>query len=311
MKRSLHIAGLFVGAMALSACDTQKSTDVALPTYATYSGSDIVIQHAQMRMVLTPTVSGRISSLKIANQEVLTDVGDKHRRWGNILWSSPQSEWGWPPPPTLDGEPYETEIDDDSIIFTSQVDPITQYQFTKRYRLLDDGIRITYSIKNLSKKKKQVAPLELTRVPGKGEVVFPMGDTPPMSGIFYPLKVKIEQGLCWFHYDASLMTSGDHYKITMDGSEGWLAYRLDNVILIKQFKDVSAQNVVPGEQEIELFAHNDKTFLELKHQGAQRNLSPGKSLSWSVIWRGYELPQNLRDKVAPEELADFVRKKIN
>lgn len=311
MNRSLQITCALFGAMTLAACDGHKAVELALPEYASYKGEDIVIEHAQLRMVVTPSVSGRIASFEISGQEVLTDLNDKHRRWGNVLWSSPQSEWGWPPPPVLDSEPYELEVDDDAITLTSQVDPVTDYQFSKRYRLLDDGIRITYSIKNLSKKRKHVAPLELTRVPAKGQVVFPMGHTPPMSGIFYPLKVSIDQGLCWFHYDASLMTSGDHHKITMDGAEGWLAYRLNDVVLIKQFKDVEPQSVVPGEQEIELFAHSDKTFLELKHQGAQRKLSPNKTLLWSVTWRGYKLPSHLRGKVAPEELADFVRKKIN
>lgn len=303
-----------VGALtlvALLACTPAPPQNLQLPSFAQTLEEGIAITQGDLRIQVLPDVAARLGSVDIAGQEILMEMSDKPWRWGNVLWSSPQSEWGWPPPPALDNEPYALEVDDESLLFTSGVDTRTGYQFTKRYRIQDDAIRITYSIKNASKQTKVVAPLELTRVAARGDVLFPLGSTAPVSGIFYPLKVNIEQGLCWFSYDAKHITAQDHYKIMLDGAEGWLAYRVADRILIKQFKDSDAQKINDNEREIELFAHSDKTYMEIKHQGPKRRLAPGKVLSWSVYWRGFELPVHLRGAVAPEEIADYVRKQLH
>jgi hypothetical protein len=311
MSRFLQLTLVLACSLVILACEKTAPLDLPLPSFVSLEGRDVVLVQGDVKMIIAPDVSGRVASLQVNDQEVIARSSDKLRRWGNILWSSPQSEWGWPPPQVLDGDPYDLTATKDSILLTSKIDPVTGYQFSKRYALYnDDAFLITYTIKNFSKKTKRVAPLELTRVPAAGEVVFPLGETAPLSGIFYPLKVSVEQGLFWFHYEANKIV-GDHHKITLDGGDGWLAYRNNGLLLVKQFNDISPDQVIEGEQEIELFAHMDHIFLELKHQGEAKTLKPGESLTWSVIWRAYELPTTLQSAIAPEELADFVRQKIN
>ena len=96
----------------------------------------------------------------------------------------------------------------------------------------------------------------------------------------------------------------------MDGKEGWVAYRDKGYLVIKQFEDLPPDAVAMGEREIEIFAHVDHTFIEIKQQGAVESLAPGNFLTWTVVWRALKLPQELRGPVAPEELANFVRAQI-
>src|SRR5690625_7692252 len=70
--------------------------------------------------------------------------------WGNVFWTSPQRDWGWPPDPVLDSEPYTVLQQDDALILTSAVAPGTGYQFVKRYALDADtsALIIDYQIQD-------------------------------------------------------------------------------------------------------------------------------------------------------------------
>jgi hypothetical protein len=309
MMKRLSSWLLFFSVLLLIGCnETCELPKAGLPPYAVQEGASLVIQQDQVRMEILPNVAGRVSSLKYGNQELAVQVQmDKPKDWGTVLWSSPQSEWGWPPIDVLDNLPYRVENHDDKLVLISEIDKKTGYQFSKTYVPAGkNAIAVTYRIDNHSDKKKRVGALEVTRLPPAGDVVFPTGDMAPISGIFYPLPVQLEKGLCWFPYDAAKIRN-DHHKVMLDGREGWVAYRHKGYLLVKEFEDLPPEAIADGEREVEIFAHVDHTFIEIKQQGAAELLAPGEFLTWTVVWHVLKLPPELKAQSFPDKLADFIR----
>lgn len=298
----------FSALVLLGCSETCELPKDGLPPYVVQEGASLIIHQDQVRLEIMPNVAGRVASLKYGKQEIAVQVQmDKPKDWGTVLWSSPQSEWGWPPIDILDSLPYRVENQDDKLVLISDVDKKTGYQFSKTYVPAGkNAIAVTYRIDNHSDHEKRVGALEVTRLPPSGDVVFPVGETAPISGIFYPLPVEMDKGLCWFPYDAAKIRN-DHHKIMLDGREGWVAYRDKGYLLVKEFQDLPPDVIAEGEREIEIFAHVDHTFIEIKQQGAAEFLAPGEYLTWTVTWHVLKLPPELKPNSAPEQLADFVR----
>ena len=310
MIKYFALLSLLLGVLCTLGCKRQQPA-WDLPEYVQADGDRLVIAQDQVRMEILPAVAGRIVSFKWGQQElVLPHLQDKPKDTGTVLWSSPQSEWGWPPREVLDSQAYELDTRSGQLVLTSGIDSKTGYQFSKTYTPAgNNAIAATYRIYNRGTRAKQVAALEVTRLPPAGEVVFPVGDTAPLNGIFYPLDVSLERGLCWFKYQAKKIRD-DHHKIMLDGREGWVAYRRGDYVLVKIFEDLPPEAIIEGEREIELFAHIDLTFIEIKQQGAAETLAPDEFLTWTVVWHGFKLPEALRDQHNPELLADAVRQQL-
>lgn len=306
-KRYSLIAFLAIS-LALFGCGKSKQAE-QLPEFCKQDGSRLYIKQGKLRMEIMPKVGGRISSLKYDGHEILATIADldKITDWGTVLWSSPQSEWSWPPLDTLDSKPYTLGSSDDRLVLTSGIDKKTGYQFTKTYVPIgNDRIDVTYRITNHSDQEKNVAPLEVTRLPPSGDLFYPRGDTDPISGIFYPLDVQNIDDLTWYRYDAKKIRN-DHHKVMQDGKEGWVAYVDKGYLLVKQFDDNPPAAIATGEREIEIFTHVERIFIEMKQQGAVVALAPGEHLDWTVIWHVKKLPEDLAKNPEPVALANYVR----
>ena len=294
--------------LALFGCGKSKQAE-QLPVFCKQDGSRLYLKQGKLRMEIMPKVAGRVSSLQYDGHELLVTDADQSAitDWGTVFWSSPQSEWNWPPIDTLDSKPYTLGAEDDRLVLTSEIDSKTGYQFTKTYIPTgDDRIAVTYRITNHSNHEKTVAPLEVTRLPPSGSLFYPRGDTDVISGIFYPLDVQAIGDLTWYDYDAKKIRT-DHHKSMQDGKEGWVAYLDKGYLLVKEFADNPPSAIVAGEREIELFTHVEHIFIEMKQQGAAVVLAPGKYLEWTVIWHVKKLPDDLAKNPEPHALATYVR----
>jgi hypothetical protein len=307
-KRYSLIAFLAI-CLALFGCGKNSQDATPLPEFCTKDGSRLYIKQGKLRMEIMPKVAGRVSSLRYDGHELLVTDADQSNitDWGTVFWSSPQAEWKWPPIDTLDSKPYALTTDDERVVLTSEVDIKTGYQFTKTYLPTgDDRIAVTYRITNHSDQEKNVAPLEVTRLPPSGDLFYPSGDTDPISGIFYPLDVQNIDDLTWYHYEAKKIRT-DHHKVMQDGKEGWVAYVNKGHLLVKEFADNPPSAIATGEREIEIFAHVEHIFIEMKQQGAVAALAPGEHLEWTVIWHVKKLPNELAKNPTPQALAAYVR----
>jgi hypothetical protein len=302
---------LFALSCALLACDGRNNSlsSTSLPGFVTQKGNVFTITQGQTRLDINANIAGRISSLKIDGTEMLlTESETNNSIWGNVFWSSPQSEWNWPPIEILDSKPYSLSVANNRIVFTSKVDPITGYQFVKSYgvNLEKQCVSIIYSIYNHSAVEKNVAGWEVTRFGPKGMAFFPQGNTESTSGIFYPLSVEHIGDITWANYDVSKLTQ-NHHKLMTDGKEGWIAYANAGKLLVKEFADVPVELIISGEGEIELFANVEKTFWEIDQQGVMTKLAPGEHVEWEVRWHTRTLPASVPAALGSDDLVNYVR----
>ena len=312
MKLLYKLTLFFSLSVALVACDQSKKNNDAmenLPSFFIKKGNNYYRKEGNNQLVISASVAGRVSSLKIDDQELLlTPDFTKTSIWGNAFWTSPQSEWNWPPSESLDTDPYTVSYENDRLVLTSKVDEKTRYQFVKSYGINAEKkcISIRYSIYNRGEVEKNVAPWEVTRLQAGGIAFFPQGNTESTSGIFYPMPVEHIDGLTWSTYDVNNIRE-NHHKMLTDGKEGWIAFTNKGKLLVKEFSDVPVELLVAGEGEIELFANTEKTFWEVGQQGEMTTLAPGQHLNWEVLWYMRTLPENIKAKAGNPELVSFVR----
>lgn len=311
MFRSVFL--LIVFATFLSACEKHGNDTLQVPQFVSRQQDTFVLTNGNANMTVSPSKGGRVVSLKFDDFEFLStesQVNNQPNTYGSVLWSSPQSEWNWPPLPELNQQAYKVSCDSDktAIILSSVIEPKTRYQFIKSYSLGDQPqtFKIRYKIINHSDQTKHVAAIENTRVKPVGMAFFPKGDTEPSSGIFYPLDVEIMDGIVW-HQFAPEQIRQDHHKLMMDGKEGWLAYSKGAYLFVQRFADSAADQAPDTEREVEIFGHMDRTFSELKHQSALHHLAPGESFEWEVEWQVKKLADSLDLSLGSDDLVNAAR----
>ncbi len=303
---------LLAACCLLGACDAEKKNALnaaALPEFVVHKGSKYFIKQGDAELEISANNAGRIASLKIAGQEILLTADQASNTvWGNVLWSSPQSEWSWPPLATLDNNPYDVSVSDNRVVFTSKVDKQTGYQFIKSYGINSDKkcLSIHYTIINNSSAEKNLAAWEVTRLRPTGTVFFPQGNTDISNGIFYPFPTEHINDITWATYDAQKIYN-NHHKLMTDGKEGWIAYTVNQKLLVKEFADVPVELMVAGEGEIEMFANTEKTFWEIAEQSLMTKLEPNERLDWEVLWHMRKLPAGLKAEQGSDELVNYVR----
>lgn len=312
MKLSCQLMVVLVLSGFLFACDSSQKNAVNandLPPFVSHKGNVYTITQGHTQLEISANVAGRIRSLKIDGLEMLF-TADKTNNliWGNVFWSSPQSEWNWPPIEVLDSEPYSASLAENRVVFTSKIDTETGYQFVKSYGLDAEKncISIVYSIYNHSTVEKNVAGWEVTRFRPNGMAFFPQGNTDSNSGIFYPLAVEHLGDITWAKYQPENILQ-NHHKLMTDGKEGWVAYASGGKLLVKEFTDVPVELIVSGEGEIELFANAEKTFWEIDQQSVMTKLAPGEHVDWEVRWHTRTLPASLSATLGSDDLVSYVR----
>ncbi len=270
MKR---IATLLVSALAGNACMAQWR-EPALNEDQIY---DFGVGKIAMRIAAER--GGRIISLKYDGTEVLSQLTFPNM-YGSTFWTSPQSEWNWPPVREHDAMPYEVEKTDNSIVMTSQLSKKLPLRIRKTFTKdeKEECIIVTYTVTNESEETRKVAPWEITRVPSEGVITFdaPLESITP-AGLMPFVK---KDGLAWYEIDH---VEGENRKINADG-KGWLTYVNNGLELTKRFPDLDASQPAPGEAEIQVYVHQGKMYVEIESQGAYTELKPGESFDWSVRW---------------------------
>jgi Domain of unknown function (DUF4380) len=294
----------------LSACD--KQDELQVPQFVSRQEDNFTLHNGRATLTVSPVLAGRVISLKLDAVEFLsleTKRNDSNS-FGSVLWSSPQSEWNWPPLAEHNTKPFSVgcNMDKTAIVLTSDIEPKTGYQFVKSYSIGErpETFKMRYKIINHSDKAKDVAAIENTRVNPKGLAFFPEGDTEPSSGIFYPLEIQTIHGIVWHKFEPDKIRQ-DHHKVMMDGKEGWLAYSRDQYLFVKRFLDSQASEAPETERQIEIFGHSDRTFAELKHQSALHHLKPGESFEWEVEWEVKKLPDGVDIQLGSQDLVDAAR----
>lgn len=250
----------------------------------------------------------RIVSLKYYGKELLSPYTANEDNFGSTFWTSPQSDWQWPPIPEFDIMPYTMNMDGSEIQYYSKPHKKSGLQVAKFFKInqADSAFNITYIIKNISDEDKSVAPWEVTRRIAGGISFFPAGsDTAVMQKSNLP-GVSISNDIVWFDYDSSKIVQD--CKLFALAKEGWLANVKDSILFLKKFPDVSTAQVPPGQGEVEIYANKEKQYIELENHGEYTSLFPGDSLTYRVKWIVKTIPAHIDRSVGSEELVNWVRK---
>ncbi len=291
---------------ASDASDVSAEVPDAAPVVPVLTNGDYVFASGNLSFAVDPQHGARVVSFSLAGVNVLTGTDANATNYGSTFWTSPQSDWTWPPPPEIDSNPYAASVDGGTLILRGSENPALGVRVTKVFSL--DPVRgvvsITYGIDNVGASARSLAPWEVSRVHLSGEVFFPTGIGAHSADSGPPLLTQQASGATWFDADAATVTA--NIKYFADGSRGWLAQESGGLLFVKKFSDVPPVSQAPGESEIELFVSGDRAYVELENQGAYAPLAPAASLQWTVRWYLVQTPPGVDAAVGSAELVAFV-----
>jgi hypothetical protein len=229
--------------------------------------------------------AGRIATFSLAGQNLLTSAKtSEDNNWGSTFWTSPQSDWNWPPPAEIDPGAYAAELSGGALVLSSPTAPGLGLAVRKTFSV--DASRgmvdIEYAITNRGNQARSVAPWEISRVASGGLSFFPMGGGKPWKGPQELLPLQSFEGAAWL-VSETVAAAADQ-KAFADGREGWIAHVAGDLLLVKAFADTAPAQAAPGEAEIELYTDPGRTYVEVEIQGAYVSLPPGATSIWPVRW---------------------------
>jgi hypothetical protein len=275
----------------------------------TVSGSVYTFTAGDLQFVVDAAKAGRIVSFSLAGTNILTSPkSGEDNNWGSTFWTSPQSDWNWPPPVAIDPGPHTARLVGNSVVVESAVAANLGLSVSKTVSLdaAKAMVSIDYGIANQGSASRRVAPWEISRVATGGLTFFPMGGGKPWKGMQDLLPLHLQDGVAWFA--APVAPAGNDQKVFADGREGWIAHVAGDLLWVKAFADTSPAQSAPGEAEIELYTDPGRTYVEVENQGAYVSLEPGKSLSWPVRWFLRKLDPALDVRPGSSQLLSVVRK---
>lgn len=276
-------------------------------------GNKFKISVGDVELVVDASFGARITSFKLGSSELLMQTGGGV---GSTLWTSPQSEWGWPTLPTTDTKAYTGTIEGESMVFKSGEETGIKgkkFVFQKSFKANEsnNSISIRNSLINTGSEISN-ALWEVTRVKPDGLTFWKAGDkTPWYSGSWTAvLKNKIQEsaGYYWLQFDIANGTSNKFFS-GIDKT-GWFAHvNKDNVIFIKSFDDVASADFAPGEGEFEYYTGG--TYIELENQSKYATIAAGDTFNYDVTWYVRKLPDDIAVEIGSTALIDYVNKIVS
>ena len=269
------VAAVTMGSMALSA-QTVNALD----------NGQYSIKVGDVTLTVDANRGGKVISYTYQDKEVLSKTRMPNS-FGSTFWTSPQSEWNWPPVAEYDRKPFNAEVKDNVLVLTGEKSERFGYRVRKEFAAdaKNNSISIKYTIINESGETRKVAPWEISRVPNGGILFFDAKEATPANNM-KGMDFKFEQKAAWFTLDEDK----ENRKINADG-KGWLAFSDNGLLFVKKFQDLKPSEPAPAEAEIQIFANPGKTFVEIEEQGAYTTLKDGEKVDWTVRW--YLVPNDL------------------
>ena len=296
MIKNFILCGVVLTALSITSCKDvrvkQKESFDSTQAVVSESGKTFTLSFGPLKAVVDANNGGKLRGLFWMGENFISDSTANADNWGNSLWPSPQSAWGWPPSKQLDKLPYMVLTDTGYVYLKSQKDSLLGLVFFKKYSIntKDTSLVISYTILNSSDVERKVAPWEITRVAPDGLTFFPTGEN-KWKGELSEHIFNIDN-ITWFDYNSKPIPTGVP-KLFASGKEGWMAQVKQDKILVKKFPDVLPEQYAPGEAEIELYANPDGSYIEIEQQGAYTPIAPGASITYEVVFYARKIPASL------------------
>ena len=267
-----------------------------------------------VQLKIDPNDGAKDISLNAFGIELLTDKDVRKEYYGSSLWLSPQKNF-WPQPEFLDYGQYEVSEIKDGIRFSSKPDDEHGYQYFKEIIVDNEKNAFIhrYRIKNITDSVSSCAAWEVSRLHKKGLSFFPVSEhgIDMDRNIDSSITTLTKDGMMWHSYDPSQVDHpGKHCKTFAFGAEGWLAYVVNDVLLIKQFPNVAPEHIASGESDIEIYVCPTFNYIELESQGPYTSLNPGDDLEYTVTWYLKKLPEDMDKAPGNPHIVKLVREII-
>lgn len=267
-------------------------------------GSTFALTISDVRLEVDAERGGRVMALSLAGRNLLSGPEIDIINYGSTFWTSPQSEWGWPPVAEIDSAAFAGSIDGEAVITRGPTCAGLGVSVDKRFEA-DRARRafvLTYTIVNRGQVPVRAAPWEVTRVQPNGLTFFATG-----GGPYEPsdLPARELDGVTWVHHDQAVIRG--HQKLFADTPEGWIAHLDGDALFVKTFPHVARAAQAPGESQVEIYASSLHRYVEVEQQGAYAEIPVGGSIEWRVEWRVRRLPVGVPRALGSGELVKFVR----
>jgi hypothetical protein len=253
-------------------------------------------------------VGARVATFSLAGTHMVVPVpaGTDNTTWGSVFWIGPRSLWTpstWPPPAAFDSSAYTGGPSGNHLVLDGPTDTSIGVGFSKDYSMDATGwVTITYTVK--ASKAIKLTPWEDTRTPRGGIAFFPAGSTLTKG----PLTMTTSAGINWFDDGPKTATSADGSKAYGDGKDGWSAYAVNGLLLLKKFTDQPATALAPNEGEVDIYPGSG--FLEVEVLGPYTSLAVGDKMSLTVQWRLVKIPSSVTVSVGSTTLVDFAKQQV-
>ena len=133
------------------------------------------IKLGDVSMTIDAAKGGKIVSYKYNDSEVLSQTRMANS-FGSTFWTSPQSEWNWPPVPEYDTRAFNAEVKGNTLVLTGDKSARFGYRIRKEITTdaKDNAFVITYTIINESGEERKVAPWEFQTLLSLGTPRLPI-----------------------------------------------------------------------------------------------------------------------------------------
>ncbi len=281
--------GASQGALGLAAEKTAIAADSLVPPVCN-SVRQCTFAWEEHRVVVDAAFGGRVVEMSMGGRNILVTKDMVDSTFGSTFWTSPQSDWGWPPIVTVDTADYAVTTTSTELVLTSSEFTIGERKLVVEKTLSADRVsnklHIRYTIQNKTSQAVSIAPWEITRVRINGLTFFPnpaSGQALYASTTWTPMMTENLDGHTFFPYDASQIP--EDRKLFADGGQGgYLAHADEDLLFVKRWTDVAASGQAPEEAEIELYANKAHTYIEIEEQGPYASIPAGQQATFAVDW---------------------------
>jgi hypothetical protein len=268
----------------------------------TSAGGRYILSAGDVSVTIDPSVGGRVVALQLAGEDWLTGADANATNYGSTFWTSPQSDWNWPPPPEIDTDAYSATVEGTALVLTGKTNAALGLSVTKRFSIDATGaVVLDYAVTNHGSSARSFAAWEVTRVFPAGLFFFPSAGGGYSADSGAPLPVQFVGGAGWYAYATATVPDSMKYFAAPGGA--WLAQVRDGALFVKKF---TLGKAAPGESPIEIFLDGAHAYVELETQGPYQSVAPGATLSFTSRWVLRKLPAGLDASAGSAALLSLV-----
>ncbi|MEM1357497.1 MAG: DUF4380 domain-containing protein [Bacteroidota bacterium] len=242
----------------------------------------ITLTNESLSLTVEPAIGGRIASLKLAGQEVLNTKRDSQNvQWGSTVWTSPQSDWKWPPIAAFDAKAFTVEeLRENVLLLVSERDSATLLRMRKCISLgSDNEVGLTYWLTNEGNSTVKVAVWENTRLPYAGRIEF-RADSIRFTQETNPITYR--DSIATIHFDDR---HSGRTKVFTDLVTDSVTYFNAGLAFTKYTTITHLVHTAPKQAPLEIYYDPEAGFMEFELQGEYKLLAPGESVSLRVKWK--------------------------